>query len=617
MPIEDIQYLHQVSERQSYAFLVDSRDRNRSQWPHPEEYVVEFSRPFNNVVGFEIQDAHLPRSMFNIDIYNNSLSFFIYDSSFDINTLNSTHFTKINIDPGDYTIHTLLPELNALMHAVVNGPAANPAATAFIRASSISNPPEVKSRLRFDCPYPFILDMKRSTLAESLGFDLYAVPAETDDYYAFGITQERGWTDADIIETARLLQNGIPEANVEKTMALKAGVSQAAHWVAQAKFFVGNQQMYQSVTKEQVSGETRLIFEGPRAVVLARGGSVAQRFTTTVDTNLTLIEAAFGGSPSAIGQVVNWQLLLDDGMGPDGAQIVFNSAETAAGDSLTVTAINGTFSQSRPFAVRLRSNAVYWIELILPEGVEVYYNDVLFITETTMQVRTESNAWTPIDSPPDVFYQASLRLTATDDFNRVLAPGLFTLMGERYCILRCKEIEENSHRSLAYQKHHLGVAKFNMDTIGYINMLVNERISSSRREFHPIGKLSRLTLRFELPSGKLYLFRGVNHSLMISVTYLEPKMNMHQFQNFSLNEHYNPNFMAYKYGDEPDDQEDATDPHAYRAIEERFRPGEPADLPMHRFRDAEEQQQAWLRSRWPERTSAPTQQNPPPPPPWT
>jgi hypothetical protein len=73
MSIEDINYLKNNSIKQNYTFLIDSTDRDRDKYPNPNKYVVDFTVPFKNVIGMEIIDASIPRTMYNIDVENNLL----------------------------------------------------------------------------------------------------------------------------------------------------------------------------------------------------------------------------------------------------------------------------------------------------------------------------------------------------------------------------------------------------------------------------------------------------------------------------------------------------------------------------------------------------------------
>ena len=101
MSIEDINYLRNNSIKQNYTFLIDSVDRDRSRYPNPNKYTIDFTVPFKNVIGMEIIDSSIPRTMYNIDYENNELYYYIGKNMSDINIvegvkeeLNDTDLTK-------------------------------------------------------------------------------------------------------------------------------------------------------------------------------------------------------------------------------------------------------------------------------------------------------------------------------------------------------------------------------------------------------------------------------------------------------------------------------------------------------------------------------------------
>ena len=77
MSIEDINYMKENSIKQAYTFIIDSSDRDRNMYPNPNNYVVNFSTPFKNIIGMEIIDASIPRAMYTIDVDNNELYYYI------------------------------------------------------------------------------------------------------------------------------------------------------------------------------------------------------------------------------------------------------------------------------------------------------------------------------------------------------------------------------------------------------------------------------------------------------------------------------------------------------------------------------------------------------------
>jgi hypothetical protein len=130
--------------------------------------------------------------------------------------------------------------------------------------------------------------------------------------------------------------------------------------------------------------------------------------------------------------------------------------------------------------------------------------------------------------------------------HRLVSPGIVALTGERFVILRIQEIEDHLHGSLAYSSAtHAGMALFSIgnDTVSLLRNRL-DFVNLNYRQFHPIGKLSRLTLSFTTGDGRPYDFKNVNHYMLIVVRYLQPKARQH-LQRSLLNPDYNPDFMAY------------------------------------------------------------------------
>jgi hypothetical protein len=195
MSIEDINYLKKNSIKQSYTFLIDSKDRDRNVFPHPNNYVVDFTVPFKNVIGLEVIDASVPRTMYNVDVNNNTLYIYVATGQNDLNyrfgfsdDVGYTElFQKITIEPGDYTSTTFISTLNNMMRSK----------NIDVNIKAYSNPPELSNLIQFySSSYGFVIDMQRSTLFEILGFDLYidedeAKKSNNDRKYTY-ITSYKG-----------------------------------------------------------------------------------------------------------------------------------------------------------------------------------------------------------------------------------------------------------------------------------------------------------------------------------------------------------------------------------------------------------------------------------------
>lgn len=351
MSIEDINYLKQNSIKQSYTFLIDSKNRDRSIYPTPSEYVVDFTVPFRNVIGLEVLDVSVPKTMYNIDVNNNRIYYYISDSTESNNVTILTDengkeyydpdmFSYVEFPPGDYTTNTLIDKVRfTLFNENID-----------LDMNSVDSPAELTNLIYFTSSKPFILDMHRSTMAEVLGFDLHT---NNDD------------------------------KNVSKY---------------QYNPLYNNKEGFQSI------------------------------FHSTIGKN---------GNPY------------------------------------------------------------------------------------------------------------------------LQAPGMMYLIGFKYVVLKCPEIEQHLYRSLSYSKYSLGLAKIRVNSYGY-NDEKTSFLKVPLREFHPIGKLNRISLRFETHTGDLYDFKGVNHNIVFAIYYYEAKQE-NTVKDSILNPEYNPNLMNYLYTQEEQEGESDDD----------------------------------------------------------
>lgn len=104
---------------------------------------------------------------------------------------------------------------------------------------------------------------------------------------------------------------------------------------------------------------------------------------------------------------------------------------------------------------------------------------------------------------------------------KVIAPGLLDLTGERYIVLRCLEIESPINKSRAFERWTSGVGMIQLGTFGYTNNSY-DYTSYPSRTFDPIGSLSKLTLSCHKADGSLYDFKGLNLSMQLLIKFLVP-----------------------------------------------------------------------------------------------
>jgi hypothetical protein len=585
MPIDDVDYLKQNSIKQNFLFLIDSKDRDRNAYPTPSEYTIPLTVPFQNVVGFQLLEASIPRTMYNVDIRNNSLSFFIHDSTYSISNLHTSNYIGADgsrtVDTGDYTIQTLITALNGhvnndpilpiVLEMFVNNDSNHPAGLARIVAETVSNPPEVKNLIRFRCPYPFVIDMQNSTIAETLGFDLFVQP-----------------------------QNEITKPLLEQRYT--------SFTVSNAWSNIDNKQLYHSVDlPSSISlGNQYIVFEGPRGVVrnqsISIGNYIAQQFTVSDQAYFTGVNAALYLDPNftnggiSVNQNAFWSLYTSSNNLPKNliqtSNFNFNTSNydiLKSSNTIAVTSIDGAYSDTQPpFQVFLNPGK-YWIVMTsTTNAISIFYNDIPTYASYNPFIYNNSGINNPImsnlqwssfnDTQNGVYFQASIQIILQDTYHYLTAPGIYSLIGERYIVVRCPEIEQHSYRSLAFTKHCLGLAKIKLGVVGFSENS-GDFSSVPLREFHPIGRLPKLSFRFETLSGLIYDFKGVNHTMTFAIYYYEP-IQKQVFTNSILNPNYNGNFIQYMQTiegeeDDSDDQEEEYSrdaPYNYQNIEARHMP---------------------------------------------
>lgn len=139
---------------------------------------------------------------------------------------------------------------------------------------------------------------------------------------------------------------------------------------------------------------------------------------------------------------------------------------------------------------------------------------------------------------------------STDEIYYIDAPGVVNIDGPKYIVLRCKEVEDHIYSNYYSSKYSKGLGIFKLISVNNVAFLRFDFVTLIKKPFHPIGKLSRLTFRFELPDGSLYDFKGVNHYMMLSINHFSPVMQKKSGPSV-LNPNYEPDYISYmiKYMD--------------------------------------------------------------------
>jgi hypothetical protein len=496
--MDDIDYLKANSQQHSYMFYVDSAKRNRQAYPSPNYYQVQFNNPLRNVYSIQVIDASIPRTHYNVDAHNNRLYYHTSDVEY-----------FVDIDIGDYTNQQLLSMLNEKL---------NPNS---IYVSFLSTPAEIRKQFLFKSKFPFTICTSKSSLRKTLGFDdgSYNTIESTNDPEHYDTFDVKNTLNSDttsiLINTNRVLWQRFVPSNTGRMNSVQFNVSTIEESV-EMRVYVYNASIDTPIAISQT-------------VSISPSTSIAI-FEEWVSNNTELIE----------GQLYYIKIA------PTGQHTfsVYVQPHTSVNDNLYIYENN----LDAPFVPNTCSN--YLASLYNVPGTGYNVARVYFGINT-------------VASAINLLLQMSIYIRLESQMHSIVPPGIYNLIGDRYVLLRCKEIENHilssirsydvynpNTNAVEEQQYDTGIAKFKMGVIGY----QEERFDFNTLpayEFHPIGKLSTLTMLFENPEGRPYNFRGINHTITLVVNYYKPVISFktRNEQPSQLYPDYNPNTMIYKTDD--------------------------------------------------------------------
>ena len=637
MSIEDINYLKNNSIKQHYTFLIDSADRDRDKYPNPNKYTIDFTVPFKNVIGMEIIDSSIPRTMYNIDYENNELFYYIGKNANDINITRGIYDTENKTDleanctysQDQYAIignnNYLELSNNIHLYNIYNNKGIGGDNLGITFSFKIKVPPGTTNIINMDTKY-YILNFgyyhlhlidelrklysgilvyikKNKTPLSSL-YDIFftigyedsdiaitkiieGVNLTVENHICWSIAGNNDWTiyistKTEIYEKKnnnRSIKNVFyTEKNIgRKFISTFNEVDKLIEltyingWNNDVNLHIKDFKIYNKVLKiEDIAlckNNTIDINNLPIWYKLySVNNNIIERDKERIANSGNKIyinyKDIFGRLPIDEGDYT-FKTLLTKYDKYDTYELGFKKHTDPAELSnlidiycmlpFIVDMKRSTISENLGFD--LHANAI-------PANIDDRYGYKNIYNSNSEMLKMFHSVYNNINEKRVID-------TAIYDTYKITSPGIVYLIGNKYILLRCPEIEEHLFASLSYTKYSLGLAKFRVDNIG-IN---TERLVITKlpvREFHPIGKLSRLTLIFETIKGTLYDFKGVNHNITFAVYYFEPRQN--KFPEGSiLNPEYKMNYIEYKYNEqeiEGDSEEEEIDEYSRDNIEE-------------------------------------------------
>lgn len=510
MSVEDIQYLYENSEKDNFILYVDSSLRNQNFHPKPSEYTITFEQPFKFVYGIDILDASIPATMYNIEETDNDCHLFTY-------LLNPT---SSNLGTDSYSLQSLLyemeeiPEFDRLLNSkqiakiLQGGADSRKTGEIFITNDDLlSTYPRYtgnNNQFRGLTNNPFYYVMKRTSV---VNLEMYPTNTQknfTNPTYAFSYKNQDYFIE--IVPGDQYVSAFI--ANFENA-DLRFVLTQKSTNIFDAIFY-----RVQGITEEELG-------------IMRSDASIPVYMLNIQFMYVTLTPGNYGAT--------SFMEEAKKGFGGSGVE----PAGQSSGD----------------ISIRPR--------MTLTSEQEFVVNMQISTCRTSMGF--DEFAVTTIPSAyKQVFYKDNKRLFASIRFGldkyRVVAPGVLYLLGTRYVILRCPEIEGHMYASRAFGQFSPGIGMFKMYAVNDIAHQRFDFVNFHKKPFHPIGKLDRMTLRFERPDGKIYDFKGANHLLLICLKYFVPSQKK-KFQRSILNPNYDYDFNKYlhrkiEYKEQSDDEEE-------------------------------------------------------------
>lgn len=532
MPVEDIDFLIKNSEKDAYLFFIDSSQRDKATFPTVSEYEVRFSEAFSNVFSLEVLDAMIPSTRYTMD-YGRDI--FKYHLAF----LNTNVFPDESENP-DFKWMTHFKAFHNM--------------ASFRKYVDLHSPDE-------DGYYNFLTVFEKGTVNISYSVvptpyktvEITYIPYTTDDVKVFAseiynptlhmrftennveYLMSKSYTNFDALQpymlrgdvhvdsdTMTIWVIDIHDITVETHHDINFTTSYGSTYAyarPDVLFTIAN-------VKEQIEHGNYDIYSFQSYI----SGVLGSRLSYTVNdsTYMMPFNSGSSGVPNLISNTTNGTIEKQSKY-----RFVYSSQNVKFYINLTQTTIASAigFSSKAP-----------------TKGQKLFYTDV------PKWPRTDESVITTID----------------EGMNKIIvSPGVANLNGLSYAILRCPEIEPHMYNSFSYSQNCPGIGMFKL---GSLNQIMNVRfdfVNFIKKPFHPIGKLSKITFRFETTNGELYDFKGVDHNMLLSIKFYVPRQINTQHK-YILNPNYNPNFLEYMINDMHIDEEQENKESEWdRSLEDR------------------------------------------------
>ena len=485
MPLEDVDYLLDHSEQQSMLLLIDSAARDVDKYPTASTYTIDLDQPIKNVFGVEILDATVPVSQYNVNKHNNSLAFGqIYIATGFSSDDFKTYFQELQ---DNRVFNTNFEKLATTDMLICNS--TSPGSMEFDRLIY-----DDTRTVPSDSSY---LYMKRTVVIDT-GIKLFVGSLEDaradSNYYAF---ENKGRVYR--IDAASPLVTIV--SSFDYTMRDDCSI------------------VYYNIIRITQDEATPII-------------------SSLLDPSLFLVDAYMNNNYVEL-QMGNFDSVTF-------TLFVTKVMRTVATNNLLSLVTTEPIVITRPndygdFDVSSKLK-FYW------NGTNPFYLDMK--KSTCLEGLGFPTYASANQSGYDKLVHYSNRSLFMSKFNpdkpahELFSPNVINLNSQRYIFLRCPEIEDHVLGSYKTEKASPGFAMMRLGGNMDMSSMRFDYVSLIRKPFHPIGKLSRLSFRFETKYGDLYEFQGIDHNFLLNIKYYVPKQK-NKLEKSKLNPNYNSDFHAY------------------------------------------------------------------------
>ena len=493
--MEDVDFMLKNSKQDSVTLFVDSSLRNKMFYHTPAQYVISFNEPFKNIYGIEVMDATIPVSMYNVDVYNDGFA------------LSQVYYTQGN-GKDDFLNRFAEVQYNKHFNTLFEGEY-----TSLIFIST--NPGHFAS------------------IATGSGVSQHMTPTLFLLYNYVTST------------TIRILNEHVSKQVTDKIFTYK-----------DTRYLIDRIDPVCSVIDRGdytmatgVDGVTTLTYYTHVYLSTERGNELVDTFASTPSYSY-IINNMYGKIEH--GNYDGLSLLQYMG-----AYIELMSRESRTS---TIGSFSINTSQSASFGDITKQSKMKWSSIgIFPFILDMKkgtLRDALGFS--SFSIDAEHHLYQKLHhyNNHQLFMSRTDSFTSNDDptsnvFKQTInPPGIISLLGGRFILLRIPEIENHLLNSFATSSFSPGIGMFKLAGGNDVTNLRFDFVNLIKKPFHPIGRLTKLTIRFELSNGKLYDFKGVDHHLLINIKYYAPN-NTLAIPKYILNPNYNYDVLQYlsKHGD--------------------------------------------------------------------